>query len=103
MDERVELTLVYAPLDASTDRLLRGVYELPASGSTRTFDDFDGAPGFYSLTVFSEHYTTSEVISTNSSSYEDNAGSIQFEVVIEDDGGLWTNVGEGGSEIEIPD
>jgi len=100
--ERVELTLVYAPRDTSTERPVRGIYEAPASGDLNIIDDFDGEPGVYSLTAASETTNDSEVIAFNSYSDSIQANAVQFEVVIKRDGGTYLNVNEAGSSISVP-
>lgn len=97
--ERVELILSYAPKDSSVDRLVRDIYEVPASGEQVVVDDFEGTPGFYSLSAFSENHSTHGTYSVNSYSQSVNLDPVQFEVLIEEDGGIWLNLGEAGSEI----
>lgn len=101
--ERVVLTLVYAQRDSATNQIVRGVHEIPASRGDFVVSDFEGTPGFYSLTVFSENHNTHGVWSFNSYAPAFNAEPLQFEVVIQRDGGIWINLNEAGSEISIPD
>ena len=80
--EPIDLTLVYAPRDDSTERPVWGTYEAPASGETHIVDDLEGAPGVYSLTAVSQ-----------------NHGS--HEVVVRQSGDGWANPDEAGTEISI--
>ncbi|WP_458187986.1 hypothetical protein [Haladaptatus sp. NG-WS-4] len=101
-DESPFLTLVYAPRDDSTERPIWGVHEAPASGRERAITDFEGSPGFYSLTAFAENHDNLEIASFNS--YGDAVGDtpLQFEVVVEQTGDVWTNVDEAGENITHP-
>lgn len=99
--ERIELTLVYAPRDGSTERPIRGVYEALASGKPKAVGEFDGAPGFYSLTAAVENRDAG-VVSVNSYGNAVGSEDLQFEVVVREDGGVWTNVGTAGDAISVP-
>lgn len=98
--ERLQLTLVHAPRDGSTVRPLRGVHEAPGSGEPRTIDDFEGEPGFYSLTVALDD--KSEVKAFNSYGDAVGTGALQLEVVVEQTGGLWLNLNEAGGDVSVP-
>ena len=100
--ERVELTLVYAPRDSSAQQPVRGVHELPASDDTVVIDDFEGTPGFYSLTVSVENSVVDGVIAFNSYGPAVTGNAVQFEVLIDGQGNLHLNIGEAGSPISMP-
>ncbi len=100
--ERLELYLVYAPPDGSTVQPVRGIYEVPASGEIRVVDDFDGTPGFYSLTAYAPAHESLEIQSFNSYSNAVEDTPLQIEVVIKHTGGVWTNLNDAGASISIP-
>ena len=100
--ERLQLTLVYAPPDGSTERPVREVHDAPASGKPATVTDFDGAPGFYSLTASIENRDSTGVVSCNSYGNAVGTEDLQFEVVVREDGDVWTNLGTAGDGISIP-
>lgn len=101
--ERVELTLSYAPRDSAAERPVRGVFEVPASGEPLVVDAFEGTAGFYCLSAFSERHDTHEMYSVNSYGPSVESTSVQFEVLIREDGGIWLNLGEADSAIEPPE
>lgn len=101
--ERVELTLTHAKKNTATDRPVRGVHEAPASGGELVVDDFEGTPGFYSLSAFSERHGTHGMYSVNSYGPAVTSDATQFEVLIQEDGGIWLNLGEAGSKISLPE
>ncbi|WP_435364046.1 hypothetical protein [Haloarchaeobius sp. DYHT-AS-18] len=100
--EQVSLTLVYAPRDGSTERPIWGTFEAPAAGDPRPIDDFEGAPGFYSLTATSERHHNQAVVSFNSHGGAVGTGPLQFEVVVQESGDGWANLNEAGEDISIP-
>lgn len=100
--ERVELTLSYAPQDSAAERPVRGVYEVPTSDELLVVDDFEGAPGFYCLTAFSERHGTHGMYTVNSCGPAVKSDPVQFEVSIRKDGNIQLNLGEAGSKISLP-
>ncbi|WP_267639753.1 hypothetical protein [Haloarchaeobius amylolyticus] len=100
--ELLSLTLVYAPRDGSNERPIWGTFEAPAADEPRAVTDFEGDPGFYSLTAVSDRHHTHEVVSFNSHGAAVGAGPLQFEVVVQESGDLWANLGEAGDEVSIP-
>lgn len=98
--ERLQLTLVHAPREGSTVRPLRGVHEAPGSDEPRTIDDFEGPPGFYSLTVALDGQN--EVKAFNSYGNAVDSGPLQLEVVVQQTGDLWLNLNEAGDDISVP-
>lgn len=100
--EPLFLTLVYAPRDDSTERPVWGTYEVPASGQTRIVDDFEGSPGFYSLTAYSENHDSEGTISFNSYGDAVGDGPLQFQAVVKRSGSMWTNLSGAGDPISIP-
>lgn len=100
--EQVDLTLVYAPPDDSTTRPVWGNYVAPASGDVVTVSDFEGTPGFYSLTARSVTHDSIEVVSFNSYGNAVGEGPLQFEVVIQWSGDVWASVNGAGESISIP-
>lgn len=100
--ERVELTLVYAPRDSATQRPVRGVRAVAGSSELLVVDDFEGDPGFYSLTAASEDHGTHGVYAFNSYGPSVGSAPLQFEVVVRGDGDIWLNLDEAGAEISIP-
>lgn len=100
--EQLGLTLVYAPPNGATSRLVSGSYEVPASGDVSIINDFEGEAGFYSLTAHSTNHNNVETISFNSNGNAVNRDSYQFEVVVTETGDVWTNLNEAGETISIP-
>lgn len=100
--EQVDLTLVYAPRDGSTTRPIWGSYEAPAAGDTRIISDFDGEPGFYSLTARSVNDGSTEISSFNSYGNAVGGDALHFEVVVTRTGDVWVNLNEAGESISIP-
>ena len=108
--EPIRLTLVYAPPEGHTERPVWTTVDAPADGEpSTTRQGFDTGHGVYSLTAASRRYTDHAVISFNSmadasSSIEAalTGGSVQFEVVVEDTGGIWVNQGDAGDDISLP-
>lgn len=100
--EPMFLNLVYAPRDDSTAYPVIGTYDAPPAGETRSILDFEGTPGFYSLTALSENHDNTAVVSFNS--YGDAVGSdnLQFEIGVKENGDVWSNLGEAGDSIAIP-
>lgn len=101
--ERVELTLAYSPRDSPADQPVRGIYEVPAVGEPLVVDEFEGRPGFYNLTVFSEYHNTHGTYTVNSFSSSVESVPFQLEVLVQEDGGFWINLGEAGSQISLPE
>lgn len=100
--EQMDLTLVYAPRDGSTERPVWGSYDLPESGDTVIIDDFETGPGFYSLTAHSQTHDNFEVVSTNTLSDAVGNGTLQFEAVIKRSGDVFANLSDTRDTISIP-
>ncbi|WP_158059146.1 hypothetical protein [Halorussus halophilus] len=100
--EPVRLTLVYAPPTGSTDRPIWGSHDASSSEEFVPMDDYDETPGFYSLTAYSENHDNGEVVSFNSHADHASGEDVQFEVVVQEGGDVWANVGHTGDDISVP-
>lgn len=100
--EQLDLTLVYAPRDGSTRRPIWGSYEAPASGELRVLEDWEPAPGFYSLTAHAEAHDNLEVASINSHGGSVGTDAVQFEVVVKRSGDVWLNIDDVDDTVSIP-
>lgn len=98
----MDVTLVYAPRDGSTERPVWGSYDLPESGDTVVVDDFETGPGFYSLTAHSQTHDNLEVVSTNTLRDDGGNDTLQFEAVVKQTGDVFANLSETRDTISIP-
>ncbi|CQH64282.1 uncharacterized protein HHUB_4346 (plasmid) [Halobacterium hubeiense] len=99
---RAEFTLVYAQSNTNPDQPIRRIQEIPSGGKILTIDDFEGTPGFYSLTISPEDSDKTEVIAFNSAGNSVDVENVQFEVVFQQNGGIFVNLDQAGSDITLP-
>ncbi|WP_276300025.1 hypothetical protein [Halorussus lipolyticus] len=102
-NEQLEITLIYAPQNDSTERPVVGSYVAPATGEIEIIEDFKGNPGIYSLSVYSQNHNNGEVASFNSYGDAVKSSPLQFEIVVKESGDVWANIDETDSGIQLPD
>lgn len=99
-NEPVHTQKTYAPKDGSTVQS-HAIYEAPASSPLRIIEMDDG-PGFYSIRTRSENHGGIAPLAFNSHKEGAPSYALQFVFVVREDGSLWSDIGETGTDISIP-
>lgn len=98
--EPISVQQTYAPRDGSPVQS-HHVYEAPASGDLRIIE-LDYGPGFYNMHAESQNHGGVASLAFNSHKDGASSSNLQFEFVVKENGSLYSNIAETGSEISIP-